>query len=149
MIVERKPALQFPGDAQSFLQGGLRNPVEALRRERVGPFDESRAFPLAKLDEMGHKPGPSGAVSDDPAALLLALLPIETALDDIPALALTGSEADRLRQGRPVPVLRSDNRAVVDGLPEGATLQARTKEGPIGLVRWDGALAHPLRLFNL
>jgi tRNA pseudouridine55 synthase len=124
--------------------------VEELRRERVGPFDEARAFPLAKLDEIGHKPGPSGAVSDDPAALLLALLsPIETALDDIPALALSGREADRLRQGRPVPVLRSDNRAVVETVAEGATLFARSESGPIGLVRWDGALAHPLRLFNL
>ena len=64
-------------------------------------------------------------------------------------LALTGREADRLRQGRPVPVLRSDNRKVVDALAEGATLYAMAEGKPVALLTWDGALAHPLRLFNL
>ena len=122
--------------------------VSALRREGVGPFGLAHAVPLAKLEEMSHIPDPSGASS--PAVSLLALLrPIETALDDIPALALTEREADRLKQGRPVPVLRSDNRKVVDGLAEGATLYAMAEGKPVALLTWDGALAHPLRLFNL
>jgi tRNA pseudouridine55 synthase len=122
--------------------------VATLRRERVGPFGLDQSIPLAKLEEMSHIPDPSGAVG--PAVSLLALLlPIETALDDIPALALTGSEADRLKQGRPVPVLRSDNRKVVDALAEGSTLFAKAEGKPVGLLTWDGALAHPLRLFNL
>ena len=122
--------------------------VSALRREGVGPFTLAHAVPLAKLEEMSHIPDPSGAVG--PAVSLLALLrPIETALDDIPALALTGREADRLKQGRPVPVLRSDNRKVVDALAEGATLYAMAEGKPVALLTWDGALAHPLRLFNL
>ena len=122
--------------------------VSALRREAVGPFTLAHAVPLAKLEEMSHIPGPSGACG--PADSLLALLrPIETALDDIPALALTGREADRLKQGRPVPVLRSDNRKVVDALAEGATLYAMAEGKPVALLTWDGALAHPLRLFNL
>ncbi len=122
--------------------------VSALRREGVGPFTLAHAVPLAKLEEMSHIPNSSGA--SGPADLLLALLrPIETALDDIPALALTGREADRLKQGRPVPVLRSDNRKVVDALAEGATLYAMAEGKPVALLTWDGALAHPLRLFNL
>jgi tRNA pseudouridine55 synthase len=122
--------------------------VSALRREGVGPFTLAHAVPLAKLEEMSHSPDPSGAVG--PAVSLLALLrPIETALDDIPALALTGREADRLKQGRPVPVLRSDNRKVVDALAKGATLYAMAEGKPVALLTWDGALAHPLRLFNL
>jgi tRNA pseudouridine55 synthase len=122
--------------------------VSALRREGVGPFTLDHAVPLAKLEEMSHILDASGAVS--PAVSLLALLrPIETALDDIPALALTGREADRLKQGRPVPVLRSDNRKVVDALAEGATLYAMAEGKPVALLTWDGALAHPLRLFNL
>jgi tRNA pseudouridine55 synthase len=122
--------------------------VSVLRREAVGPFTLSEAVPLAKLEEMSHIPDPSGA--SGPAVSLLALLrPIETALDDIPALALTGREADRLKQGRPVPVLRSDNRKVVDALAEGATLYAMAEGKPVALLTWDGALAHPLRLFNL
>ncbi len=122
--------------------------VSALRREAVGPFTLADAVPLAKLEELSHIPVPSGA--SGPADSLLALLrPIETALDDIPALALTGREADRLKQGRPVPVLRSDNRKVVDALAEGATLYAMAEGKPVALLTWDGALAHPLRLFNL
>jgi len=124
--------------------------VSALRRTAVGPFGESGAIPLAKLDAFGHTASPSGVVSDGPAdALLALLLPVETALDDIPALALTGREADRLKQGRPVPVLRSDNRQVVDALAEGSTLYAMAEGKPVALLRWDGALAHPVRLFNL
>ena len=122
--------------------------VSALRREAVGPFTLADAVPLANLEEMGHIPSPSGA--SGPAVSLLALLrPIETALDDIPALALTGREADRLKQGQPVPVLRSDNRKVVDALAEGSTLYAMAEGKPVALLTWDGALAHPLRLFNL
>ncbi len=122
--------------------------VAALRREGVGPFGLSQAVPLAKLEEISHNALSSGALG--PADSLLALLrPIETALDDIPALALTGREADRLKQGRPVPVLRSDNRKVVDALAEGATLYAMAEGKPVALLTWDGALAHPLRLFNL
>jgi tRNA pseudouridine55 synthase len=124
--------------------------VSSLRRERVGPFVAESAIPLAKLEEMRHSEASHGAVSGGPVDALLAYLrPIETALDDIPALALTGREADRLRQGRPVPVLRSDNRKVVDALAEGATLYARADGKPVALLTWDGALAHPLRLFNL
>ncbi len=127
---------------------GTAGHVAALRREGVGPFTLAHAVPLAKLDEMGHNALSSGAPG--PAYSLLALLrPIETALDDIPALALTGREADRLKQGRPVPVLRSDNRKVVDALAEGATLYAMAEGKPVALLTWDGALAHPLRLFNL
>jgi tRNA pseudouridine55 synthase len=122
--------------------------VSALRREKVGPFTLADAVPLAKLEEMSHIPSLSGA--SGPAVSLLALLrPIETALDDIPALALTGREADRLKQGQPVPVLRSDNRKVVDALAEGSTLYAMAEGKPVALLTWDGALAHPLRLFNL
>jgi tRNA pseudouridine55 synthase len=127
---------------------GTAGHVSALRREAVGSFTAAQAVPLAKLEEMSHIPAASGT-SGPADALLALLLPIETALDDIPALALTGREADRLRQGRPVPVLRSDNRRVVDVLAEGATLYAMAEGKPVGLLTWDGALAHPLRLFNL
>ncbi len=124
--------------------------VMALRRERSGPFAERDAISLARLAELGHSLASGGAVSNGPADVLLACLrPIEAALDDIPALVLDGREADRLRQGRPVPVLRSDSRRIVAAAAEGATLLAAADGKPVGLIRWDGALAHPLRLFNL
>ncbi|MDO9223144.1 MAG: tRNA pseudouridine(55) synthase TruB, partial [Caulobacter sp.] len=58
--------------------------VSALRRTRVGPFGEDRAITLEKLEDMSHK-----------AALPEVLLPVETALDDIPALAVTAEDAFR------------------------------------------------------
>jgi tRNA pseudouridine55 synthase len=123
--------------------------VGVLRRERVGSFGEDRAVPLDKLEEIRYRAATVGAEDGSAEALLALLLPIETALDDIPALALTGREADRLKHGQPVPVLRSDNRKVVDGLAEGSTLYAMAEGKPVALLTWDGALAHPLRLFNL
>ena len=65
--------------------------VSALRRTRVGPFTEDRAITLENLEDLGHKAG-----------LLEALLPVETALDDIPELAVTAEDAFRLKQGRPI-----------------------------------------------
>jgi tRNA pseudouridine55 synthase len=73
---------------------GAEGHVAALRRTRVGAFGEDRAFPLAKLEEMSDKP-----------ALEALLVPLETALDDIPALAIDGEAASRLRQGREIVLL--------------------------------------------
>ncbi len=73
---------------------GAEGHVAALRRTRVGGFRESDAVPLAKVQEMSDKP-----------ALDALLAPIETALDDIPALAVRGEEASRLRQGRDIVLL--------------------------------------------
>ncbi len=67
--------------------------VAQLRRARVGPFDEGAAISLDMLNDMVHSAPPEKAV-----------LPVETALDDIPAVAVTGGEALRLRQGQTVHV---------------------------------------------
>jgi tRNA pseudouridine55 synthase len=68
--------------------------VAALRRLKVGPFSSDEAITLAELDLLVHK-----------GAALARLLPIETALDDIPALAVTGEDANRLGQGRAIVLL--------------------------------------------
>jgi tRNA pseudouridine(55) synthase len=68
--------------------------VSALRRLRVGPFSEAQAITLAQLEDLVHKD-----------AALERLLPVETALDDIPALAVTGEDASRLKQGRAIVLL--------------------------------------------
>jgi tRNA pseudouridine55 synthase len=68
--------------------------VSALRRTRVGPFTAEGAICLENLEKLIHK----GAGSE-------ALLPVETALDDIPALAVTTEDAFRLKQGRPIVLL--------------------------------------------
>lgn len=66
--------------------------VASLRRTRVGPFRDADAISLDKLQALGHK------------AAECALLPVETALADIPALVITGTEAARLKCGQVVRV---------------------------------------------
>jgi tRNA pseudouridine55 synthase len=105
--------------------------LSALRRTAVGPFREEAAISLPKLEALGHIP-----------ALLGALTPVATALDDIPALALTEAQADRLRQGQPVLLTR-------DAPPSGALLRAETGSRLVALVRSDGVSLQPVRVFNL
>ena len=60
--------------------------LSMLRRTAAGPCREAAAISLPKLEALGHIP-----------ALFGALAPVATALDDIPALAVTEAQADRLR----------------------------------------------------
>ena len=68
--------------------------VWRLRRAAVGPFQEADSVTLDALVDLGHK-----------GAAFERLKPVETALADIPALAVNGDDAFKLRQGRPVVLL--------------------------------------------
>ena len=68
--------------------------VSALRRTQVGALNEAQMISLEKLEEMGI-----GGTSE---ALKGALLPLETVLDGIPALAVLDNDAAKLRQGQKV-----------------------------------------------
>ncbi len=110
--------------------------VEALRRTRVGGFGEEGAISLAKLEELGH----SAAGRE---ALLGMLRPVETALDDIPALAISGQDAARLKRGQPV-LIRGRDAPILKG-PVYAT--SRGKLVAVGEVS-QGEM-RPTRVFNL
>ena len=110
--------------------------VTALRRTRVGPFTELGAFSLEKLETLSHKP-------EQRVAPLESLLPVEAALDDIPALSIGNDDASRLRQGRSVLIRGRD---------------APTQTGPVyamsrGKLVAVGEIAHgelrPQRVFNI
>ncbi|OQW57952.1 MAG: tRNA pseudouridine(55) synthase [Proteobacteria bacterium HN_bin10] len=73
---------------------GAEGHVWRLRRTAVGPFTEAESVTLDELQLLGQK----GAASE-------RLKPVETALDDIPALAINGEDAFKLRQGRPIVLL--------------------------------------------
>ena len=73
---------------------GAEGHVWRLRRTAVGPFHEGDSVTLDALEDLRHK----GAASE-------RLKPVETALDDIPALAINGEDAFKLRQGRPIVLL--------------------------------------------
>jgi len=105
--------------------------LSALRRTAAGPFREAAAISLPKLEALGHIP-----------ALFGALAPVATALDDIPALAMTEAQADRLRQGQPVFLTR-------DAPPSGALVRAELGDRLVALVRSDGVALQPVRVFNL
>jgi tRNA pseudouridine55 synthase len=73
---------------------GAEGHVWTLRRTAVGPFHENDSVTLDALEDLRHK----GAASE-------RLKPVETALDDIPALAINGEDAFKLRQGRDIVLL--------------------------------------------
>jgi tRNA pseudouridine55 synthase len=112
--------------------------VASLRRTRVGPFTEALAISLDNGDELGHS-----------AALLDRLLPVETALDDIPALALTEAEARNLRHGRPVAVLPVASRSPLENIAQDAVVCAMAGGKPVALARIKGGEIRPLRVLNL
>jgi tRNA pseudouridine55 synthase len=112
--------------------------ITALRRTRVGPFREEDAISLDALRSFG-----------DSAAVLQHMLPVETALDDIPALALTDSEARRLRSGQAVSLLRKMDLQRIAGLQDGDTVLAFGKGKPVALTRYSAGEVHPLRVLNL
>ena len=85
---------------------GTRGHVVALRRLISGPFTEEMLISLDDLEQLSHSaPGEPGLAS--------ALLPVETALDDIPALAINRNAAARLRRGQSV--LLRGQEAPIDG----------------------------------
>jgi tRNA pseudouridine55 synthase len=110
--------------------------VTELRRTKVGPFAEEAAISLAKLQELGHS-------AAGRHALLSVLQPVETALDDIPALAISGQDAARLKRGQPV-LLRGRDAPILKG-PVYAT--SRGSLVAVGEVS-QGEL-RPTRVFNL
>jgi tRNA pseudouridine55 synthase len=110
--------------------------VVALRRLAVGPYGEHDMIPLEKLEEMAH----NGARDGELAA---ALRPVETALDDIPALALTEAEASRLRSGQSV-LMRGRDAPLIHG-PAYVTTRGRL----VALCEVEAGEIHPRRVFNL
>lgn len=81
--------------------------VTALRRTRVGPYDEARAISLEKLEELSDK-------AADRVELDGTLEPVESALDDIPALPVSSDDAARLKRGQAV-LLRGRDAPILTG----------------------------------
>lgn len=110
----------------------------ALRRTRVGPFREEHAISLDELDE-----------NMQCAAALTHLHSVETALDDIPALAVTEMEAGRLRNGQAISLLRKADLERVAELENGDTVLTLASGQPVALGRYDAGELRPVRVLNL
>jgi tRNA pseudouridine55 synthase len=111
--------------------------VAELRRLSVGPFGESHAISLDSIAECRHSLIDSGC-----------LLPIETALGDIPALALTAAEAARLRSGQRVTLEDVDERAQLERLGEGTIVVAQNAHAVVALARIESGGIRPVRVIN-
>lgn len=112
--------------------------LRALRRLSVGRFSVDHAISVDILPSLGHNHG-----------LSEHLLPIETALDDIPALALTEAEALRLRHGQSVQPLRPSDRARIDQLGNGSIVSISAGGKLVAIAETDAGVLRPVRVMNL
>ena len=110
--------------------------VAALRRLRVGPFTERDAISLDKC---------LNGEDNAPASPEL-LLPVATALADIPALALTHGEAASLMQGQAISLVELMGRIPESADPAGGIARAMDGGRVIGLCRLEDGWLRPERL---
>ena len=110
--------------------------IAALRRLRVGPFTEAQATPLDKLR----------ATDDTPPASPDLLLPVATALADIPALALTEAEVSGLRHGQAISLVTLMGRIPGSADPAGGLVRAMAGGRVIGLARLEDGWMKPARM---
>jgi tRNA pseudouridine55 synthase len=79
-----------------------------------------------------------------------ALLPVSTALDDIPALAVTDEDAFRLKQGRSIVLVPRQVEAVKARLKPGSRTVSATSGGTmVALCEMRAGRLEPSRVFNL
>ncbi len=126
--------------------------VSEIRRTHTARFTEDDAIPLEEWRELVHK-----------GEALECVAPVETALDDIPALAVTGQDATRLRNGQSILLRDNDVLARVKAVSSqgtdivsgsgGSGLDAAVlcslKGRPVALCRYDKGSLQPVRVFNL
>lgn len=117
--------------------------VSELRRLKLGPFTAESAISLDKLESLGHSP-----------AALEHLRPIATALEGIPALAVTGPDTVRLRSGNPIIVRAPHFARLMDGAKAGTDLRGLTvllstaQDEPVALAQVADGEFRPFRVFN-
>jgi tRNA pseudouridine55 synthase len=109
--------------------------VIALRRTEVGPFDEARAISMDALL--------AAAQSEDPGAVSKLLLPVESALADLPELLVSQNDAATLARGQAV-IIRGRDAPIMTG-PAYATSKGRL----IALGELAKGALHPTRVFNV
>ncbi|MGA0393916.1 MAG: tRNA pseudouridine(55) synthase TruB [Rhodospirillales bacterium] len=112
--------------------------ISDLRRLSVGPFQAEDAISLDNLEKLGHSAPPSDF-----------LMPIEAALDDIPALALTEEEARSLRLGQAVAVLPVARRNSLQDMPKGTVVCAMAAGKLVAMARIQGGEIRPVRVLNV
>lgn len=114
---------------------GCHGHVIALRRTRVGPFEEDAAVTMDDLM--------AAADAGDPDQLSQLLQPVKSALADLPELLVSQSDAASLARGQTV-LIRGRDAPILSG-PAYATSKGRL----IALGELAKGALHPTRVFNL
>jgi tRNA pseudouridine55 synthase len=154
VVIESLSLVEMPDDATSIFEArcgkgtyvralardmgrlmGCYGHVVALRRTEVGPFHESRAVSLQTLL--------AAAQSEDPGEIAKYLLPVESALVDLPELLVSQSDAATLARGQSL-LIRGRDAPVLTG-PAYATSKGRL----VALGELAKGALHPTRVFNL
>ena len=116
--------------------------VVFLERRSVGRFDIGKAISLDFFEQMVYDPRSHDYV-----------IPVMTALDDIPALALTGREAEKLRFGQSVTLdqIRVDafRAAGGDAQQDPVTGVAACDQQPVAIVKLTQQILSPVRVLNI
>jgi len=112
--------------------------VSELRRTRVGGFGAENAITLEKLEALCQEGAP-----------LEVLLPVETALDDIPELAVTTEDAFRLTQGRSIVLLPRQVETLKARLGASRVVFAREGSRIVALCEMRAGRLNPTRVFHL
>jgi tRNA pseudouridine55 synthase len=118
--------------------------VSQLRRTRIGGFLEKDAVGLETLTPFMHSP-----------AAFAYLKPLSTALDGIPALAVTGSDTVRLRSGNSILIRANLFARMKDGFADDGGLQGQTvflkdeTDAPVALAEIADGELRPFRVFQL
>ncbi len=112
--------------------------VADLRRTKVGGFAENLAISLDSLESLGHS-----------ARLEEAVLSVMTALDDIPALALSEAEAGNMRHGMSVNAETVLARTPELDVQNGQTVVAMDADVPLALARIENGVIRPVRVLNI
>ncbi|WP_017931487.1 tRNA pseudouridine(55) synthase TruB [Robiginitomaculum antarcticum] len=118
--------------------------VSQLVRTRVGPFKIDAALGLDFIEQSVHK-----------AAADQVLLAVETALDDIPALAITKLEQDDVKQGRAIALPLDfakhmslvDRPEIQDGKP--VLILVKYEGKAVALCEASGGTLYPKRVFMM
>jgi tRNA pseudouridine55 synthase len=111
--------------------------ISALRRAAVGSFGEATMILLEQLEALCHR------AAAGEASLADALMPVETALDDIPALAVSRADAARLQRGQAI-LLRGRDAPNFRG-----TIYVTVSGQLLALAELDRGEIVPKRVFNL
>jgi tRNA pseudouridine55 synthase len=112
--------------------------IVVLRRLRVGPFLENMAIPLDRLLNPAH----------EAPALAELVRPLETALDDIPALALTAAEAHALANGQPISLVDLMGRIPDAANPDEGLVRVLAAGRVLALARLSEGWLKPERLLQ-